>query len=409
MTKTKKKYKNNIGGKVLASGGFGCVFFPSLKCKTTNKSEKNLISKLMTNKHAIQEFKQINSLKKKLQKIPNYTDYFLIYDLIICYPKKLQSKDLLNYTKKCTALQKKDITKSNINSKLDEIMAINMPNGGIPIDDYILNNNSFEKLYYLHISLTQLLEKGIIPMNKMNIYHNDIKDSNILVDISNNELKTRLIDWGLSTKYIPFKNKLIPSILKNRPFQFNVPFSNIIFSDFFIENYTEFLEINNNNLNVDNLQLFLNKYISFWNKKRGFGHWEYINKIFYLLYQNNITPIQDYELITKETILNYITNILIKYTKIQKNGYYNFNLNEYLDNIFIKNIDLWGFVNSYYPFLEMFSNKYSILNIKEKKIFDNLQNMFIDCLYNSAEKQIDILKLLKNLKEIKQLFEEIIG
>ena len=31
--KTKKNYKNNKGGKVIASGGYGCVFDPALKCQ----------------------------------------------------------------------------------------------------------------------------------------------------------------------------------------------------------------------------------------------------------------------------------------------------------------------------------------------------------------------------------------
>jgi hypothetical protein len=32
---------NKTGGKILASGGFGCVFSPALKCKNSKKREKN--------------------------------------------------------------------------------------------------------------------------------------------------------------------------------------------------------------------------------------------------------------------------------------------------------------------------------------------------------------------------------
>ena len=36
------KNTNNIkGGEAIASGGFGCVFSPSLKCKGTKKRDKN--------------------------------------------------------------------------------------------------------------------------------------------------------------------------------------------------------------------------------------------------------------------------------------------------------------------------------------------------------------------------------
>ena len=45
--------KDNIkGGEVIASGGFGCVFSPALKCKN-KKRTKNKITKLMIRKNAI--------------------------------------------------------------------------------------------------------------------------------------------------------------------------------------------------------------------------------------------------------------------------------------------------------------------------------------------------------------------
>ena len=38
--------QNKIGGKVIASGGFGCIFQPALKCKTrkNNTNDKRRIS-----------------------------------------------------------------------------------------------------------------------------------------------------------------------------------------------------------------------------------------------------------------------------------------------------------------------------------------------------------------------------
>ena len=38
--------KNNKGGKVLASGGFGCVFSPALRCEGETKRATGKISKL---------------------------------------------------------------------------------------------------------------------------------------------------------------------------------------------------------------------------------------------------------------------------------------------------------------------------------------------------------------------------
>ena len=49
--------KNNVtGGKVLASGGFGCVFKPALKCEGESKRHTNKVSKLMSEKHATEEY-----------------------------------------------------------------------------------------------------------------------------------------------------------------------------------------------------------------------------------------------------------------------------------------------------------------------------------------------------------------
>ena len=39
------------------------------------------------------------------------------------------------------------LNKSNINSKLNEVMSLNLPNGGLPVDDYIYANGGYDKLY----------------------------------------------------------------------------------------------------------------------------------------------------------------------------------------------------------------------------------------------------------------------
>jgi serine/threonine protein kinase len=193
----KNTKNNNIlisskkGGNVLASGGFGCVFSPALKCEGSSTIEKGKISKLMTEKHATEEYNEINSIREQLKDIPDYEDYYLVNDLTLCKPAKLNKSDLKDFTKKCKALPKDNITKDNINESLDKLMTLNMPNGGIPVDDYIYNNGSFDKLYELNDSLIKLLKHGILPMNKKRIYHCDIKDSNILVDDSD---KTTLKD-----------------------------------------------------------------------------------------------------------------------------------------------------------------------------------------------------------------------
>lgn len=396
--------KNKEGGKVLASGGFGCVFTPALKCEgsTRRSREKNKISKLMIEKYALQEYEEINKYKKILETVPNHEDYYMLYDISICKPAKLTATDLQNF-KKCTALPKKNITKQNINTSLDKVMTLNMPNGGLPVDDYLYDDGSFQKIHELHIVLVNLLKNGILPMNHKNIYHCDIKDANVLVDTtSQSQIKTRLIDWGLSCEYIPFKNNTFPSTWRNRPLQFNVPFSVILFSDTFIEKYTKFLKDVKNPTEVQ-LKPFVLDYVNFWMQERGAGHYKYINEVMYMLFSNSLTDIDEKDKpkvietqITMEYIVDYIVDVLLHFTKFKSDD--SLDLRQYLDNVFIEIVDIWGFIITYVPIIEILSDNYDSLTKQEMKIFNQLQFIFVEYLYNPRHEPIDMDTLFSDLK-----------
>ena len=400
--------ENKFGGRVIASGGFGCVFSPSLKCKG-KKREKNKISKVMTKKHAIAEYNEIINIKKKLNKIPNYSNFFLVDNFDICELEKIPSRDLENFKKKCSALPKDDIDKNSINDSLNKIMALNMPNGGIPVDDYIYDNGSFEKLISLNKSLINLLNNGIIPMNRHNIYHSDIKDSNILVKNNNYKIETKLIDWGLSVEYIPNIEQKFPKPWRNRPLQFNIPFSVIIFTDTFVEKYTKYIN-DGGKTTYESLKPFVIEYFYMWIKKRGAGHYKFINSIMFMLFSNELQNIeQDVKIKMVETqytiitIVNYIVDVLIHFTKFRKNG--TLNLRYYLDNVFIKNIDIWGFIMSYYTIIELLYNNYKNLNKQQMLIFNHLKNIIINYCYKSSTKPININELSKDLQTLSFLLE----
>ena len=406
MTKTRKKYMNNKGGnmnnkggKVIASGGYGCVFQPALKCEGETKRESNKISKLMTERHATQEFEEINNIKDELESIRNYQDYFLIYDATLCRPSKLTASDLTAFGEKCTALPKNDITKKNINDKLDEVMALNIPNGGLPVDDYLYSDGSFQKMYEVHNSLVRLLKHGIIPMNEENIYHSDIKDSNILIDESG---KARLIDWGLAVDYTPKRTVQFPKNWRNRPLQFNVPFSVVLFTDDFYDKYTEYLK---NGGKVDEVELrpFVINYLNYWMKERGAGHYKFINDIMYILYSNDLSSVSEQSKplvieteITVPCIIDYIIEVLLHYTKFKADG--TLNLREYLDEVYIKLVDIWGFISVYYPFLELLSNNRLTLNKNELKILQQLEFIFNEYLYKPRYEPINMNELFSDLK-----------
>jgi serine/threonine protein kinase len=406
-----KMYKNkmykNKGGKVIGSGGFGCVFDPPLKCLNSRKREKNKISKLMIEKYAVSEFEEITNIKEKLETIPNYEDYFLLNDINICKPDKLTKNDLVHFKDECKALPKNDITKENINNSLDQLMLLNMPHGGIPIDDYIYDNGSFNKIHTLNLRLIDLLNNGIIPMNKKNIYHSDIKDSNVLVKDENNVIKTRLIDWGLCVEYEKNDNEPFPRTWRNRPLQFNVPFSVILFTDDFVEKYTSYLE-KHRDLDHEDLRPFIIDYIHYWIEKRGAGHYKFINEIMTMLFGHEINSISGEEkdkVIESQFTMTYITNYLIEvvenYTRFREDG--TLNMREYLNEVFIKIVDIWGFICLYIPLLDLLNNNYARLNNNLLAMFELLKSILIKYLYSPRIVPIEIEDLLKDLNELNKL------
>ncbi len=399
-------YKNK-GGKVIGSGGFGCVFDPPLKCLNMRKREKNKISKLMIERYAVSEFEEITNIKEKLESIPNYENYFLLNDISICKPDKLTKTDLVHFGKTCKALPKNNIDRENINNSLGELMLLNMPHGGIPIDDYIYDNGSFNKIQELNIELNKLLNEGIIRMNSKHIYHCDIKDSNVLVKQEGSGIKTRLIDWGLAVEYEPNDKLPFPRSWRNRPLQFNVPFSVILFSDDFVEKYTKYLE-DGGELDSDHLKPFIVDYIHFWIEKRGPGHYKFINEIMNILFGRQIRSVTGDEkdkIIESEFTMSYITNYLVEvvehYTRFRSDG--TLNMREYLDDVFIKIVDIWGFICLYFPLLDILNNNYDKLNDNLLAMFELIKSMFIKYLYSPRIVPIDKDDLMSDLNELNVL------
>jgi hypothetical protein len=492
--KTYKHKKTKIyrrkGGKVIDSGGFGCVFDPALQCKETGLREQGKISKLMRGKNAVEELNIINNIKDKLSIIPNYRDYFLVDGATLCKPSPLTENDLVDFNEKCTALPKRKVSKMTINRAdvLSDLTVLNLPNGGLSLSKFIENNASYEAIYKIQVALLQLLKNGIIPMNSNHIYHNDIKASNILVDTTdntiNNTFKIRLIDWGFLTEYVP--RDQIPIIWKSLPLTFNEPFSVILFSDKFYSDYANFiLEYNNYNKFNNVIDLFLNDYI--YNKETS-GHFNYIMKIFYMLYKNNLPSgmsLHDKEVKIERVyalpqIRNYLKQILLNFTKKifaskdvsdaesigsldissasetdsvnngeqafisipsvdnasssqnnQPNSSFNslnaenifidiekqtamaniikMELKIYLDSVFIKNVDIWGFIMCYMPIIKMLSDTYGLLNKLQKELFEALKRLIILYLFlDPNEPILEKANFYETLDNITLLLQQII-
>lgn len=395
------------GGKVIASGGFGCIFEPVLRCEGQN-SDNGQLSKLMTTKHAKDEYTQIEKYNKILRVIPEYSNYFLLNNFTLCKPEKLTKTDLKGYHKKCKALKKKGINVKNINQSLDKVMAINMPNGGIDVENYVVSKFTSANLIRLNNSLIQLLVNGIVPMNKLNVYHGDIKDVNVLVKVEETGLlTTRLIDWGLSV-VIDNPQQGIPRKLYRRPFQFNVPFSSILFNKDCLLLYNNFLELNPN---PDYFQIreFVVNYIFIWNSIRGPGHLSAINDIIKKLTMNDLTAIKkdkikehfiEYEF-TYYYIVEYLSKILEKYTKNGK-----LDLMTYFELVFLKNIDIWGFIMIYIVFYEKIYESFDDLNEFQMEFINKIKYVIIHFLYESPINPINVSSLVNELTNLNKVIEK---
>ena len=399
---------NQNGGKVVNSGGFGCIFNPSLKCENTelNKSKShNKISKLMMTKYAQYEYNQIEKYRKLLNVIPNYNNYFLLNNFELCKPDKLTKKDLKGY-KKCKNI-KKAINGKHINESLNELMVINMPNGGINIEQFIKEYFAIKSnIIKLNTSLIDLLVNGIIPMNKLNVYHCDIKEGNVLVQ-NETVFVTRLIDWGLSFFWND-RYKGIPAKIYRRPFQFNVPFSSILFNKDFIKLYNDFLELNPTPT-FFNIREFVINYIFIWNSIRGSGHLNIINNIIKKFTINELTAIKDNDIkdhlieydFTHYYIVEYLSKILEKYTNNKR-----LDLITYFKNIFLKNIDIWGFTMIYIEFYRNLYNSFNTLNEYQMEFIIKIKYIIIHFLYETPINPIDISSLTNELTNLNKLIDK---
>ena len=127
----------------------------------------------MFKKHKNNELKEVETVKNIVKNIKNYKNYFLIDNIKGCSPKKLTNKDKVNFDKKCKSLIKKGITEKTVNDNLSKLGIIQLPFGGITIDDYFTlwnsEKNSKQKtksFIKTNNTLIDLFKHGILELQK---------------------------------------------------------------------------------------------------------------------------------------------------------------------------------------------------------------------------------------------------
>lgn len=416
------------------SGGFGCVFAPAIQCKKSrNKNNKNKkkqstrnttkkISKLMLKKHADEEYDYIVKVRNKVSSIKNNEKYFVLNDVTKCEPAELPKTVLRNFNKSCKVLAKKKekgkrkgskknkykFDEANINNNLSKLSIISMKHAGLALDEYIRRKpSSLSNFVKINNKMIELFERGIIPMNKIGVYHSDIKSANIMISDSIKE--ARLIDWGLCV----ITNGDITSLphnWNNRPFQFNVPFESIFLNKTFTDKIQLFLENISNDNDETNINssnegyVFVKSFVNTWCDDRGSGHLKYISYILNML--ELITD--DNEEYTKDYITDYLLCIVTHFAKITSGG--KFSLTDYLNTVYKAKIDIWGFLVSYLPIFEKLHINKNILIGGYRTLYYEIKYLLLDYLYLpkqicGIEYEINVPQLLARLQQINKYIE----
>jgi serine/threonine protein kinase len=389
--------KNMMGAGSIGSGGYGCVFLPALSCETDIDDDENTtsdtkyVTKLMTNKHADIEYRIIRSFEKRLRAIPKYDDYFIVTNVTKCRPGPLTKRDLHAYTTQCKPLIKKNITRKNINRSLSKVTALRIPYGGDTIDNYWMSHvNSRADMEIIIASMHVLFNKGILPMNRLGVYHGDIKSSNIMFYKD----KSKLIDWGLAfdTTYTSDHNADgVSRLATYRPIQFNVLPSCILLNAEFRVAVTGFLKANSDPTRQSILD-FVSGFVVDWNEIRGNGSVSIMVTLFDKLvpfaakkcdisHTIDVGPYvkTDNDKSVPAFIVVYLANILERFIRNKE-----FHLEEYYNEVYLKNIDIWGFGISFIILFNLLCKNYATLNNAEKKSLCSLCNMYIHILEMDA-------------------------
>ena len=399
------------GGEVIGAGGYGCVFRPSLKCKSNIKSKSetnnNYISKLLLNKHANEELQENNNIKPIILKIPNNSKYFLLSNITNCSPDTLSKNDQVNINKCSKFFEKNDVDINNLNNELDKFTIINIPYGGEDLEKYIYSNNfNSNNFNILNNILIDLLKNAIIPMNKLNLIHMDLKDQNILY--SNKKIK--IIDWGLAfiikNNNFEYNNNNFNNNLYRRPLQFNLPYSILLLNDDFwkdLNNYLNYyLFIYKKTLNKETYnEIFRNIFYNFFENVKYGHNQDLTNSIFPLFYDNLKTEDDKFNKFI-EIMVNIYTHIFIKYFDTTTN---NFKINQYIKDIYLHNCDIFGLLTVYISIYESLkSKKCNVEPIKKFVIKYLFDEKYYGEPYNLTELYQDLnnLKILSNNNKTKK-------
>jgi serine/threonine protein kinase len=299
----------------------------------------------MEYKDAVTEYQKILEIKQILKiQFPEYKKYIILAD-DICRITFISKKDLENFNK-CLLFENMGINESNVNEKLQDLVILNQRYGGIELQEY-LRQQTQKNISIILQNMSVLLIACISRLNKLGIYHMDLKADNVLVD----KQQLYIIDWGISRI-----NPRIEQFEHYKNFSYNVPFGRVLFGNKF-----ELWKFKISETEArKHVTLFMKNY------EEEMSHFRIIKRAMTFLNKN------DY-------VEKYLINILTKYTK-----------DEYF-KIYLHNIDIWGFV---FSIIELLNN----YEIRDYTFKQNIY-MLLNYLYTHTG-YLDVQKIASDLKSL---------
>jgi len=411
------------GGIPIYPGGFSCVFKPQLKCKSKNKnktkrnkyhrktnSDKTGISKLLLKEHAKMEMDNIHLFYNALKSIPKSHKYFLFTKSKLCPPAKMSKRDLKGFDNMCSSFTSREINESNINANVDKLRLINMPNAGVSVNEWLLNTRlTSARIILFNKLMSELIVNAIVPMNKMGVIHNDIKEDNILISGSKTNPRPTVIDWGISG--ISTSHDPIPEIIMNRYISISNPFSSIIFTSDFMMSYSVFLQTHNNPSSPSFRQELSSFALSQYLKFKEIGHYSYVEQFFIAAHtfqqKNVMDPKFNEAQIIEDTYHKYaaayIADVLFHFTEFDQQsgtGTGRFQYAKYFTQVYIFNCDIWGTMCCYNVFFLIVKEHAMIQHINPVKYFNfltRLLSIFTTEIMVNGDKKVNVNKLVTSL------------
>jgi serine/threonine protein kinase len=175
-----------VGGKLLDTGTYSCIFDPPLKCRSRPKTPKmktmikktaypqRMISKLMMDEEAEIEW----AISEKIRKIPQWKRYFSVSETM-CELSADAERNEPELKTKCQVIK-------YISTK--QLRVLQMPYAGVPIYNHTIPRDFSLTRFIIHI-----LEASALLL-VYNIIHFDLHPGNILID----KETPRIIDFNLS-------------------------------------------------------------------------------------------------------------------------------------------------------------------------------------------------------------------